>query len=270
MNRLALIEQIQAKQSVLCLGLDPDPQHLPAHLLRQYSLTEAVYEFCSSIVQACEPHIVAVKPNFAFFEALEVDGLGLLKRILAQINPNLFIIGDGKRGDIGNTSLAYASAGFLGMGCHGLTVNPYMGEDSITPFLNFPNRWAIVLGLTSNQGASDFQLLEVGGTPLYMQVMRKVASWATPENLMFVVGATRPELLKTIRNEFPDHFFLVPGVGAQGGNLKEVLEAGLTKDFGLLINASRSILFAGNDSNYLIKAKDAAMELHQSMRNFLL
>ncbi len=269
MNRSALLHQIKRKQSVLCLGLDPSLDKIPTHLLHKNSIEEAVYEFCMSIVLECQPHIVAVKPNFAFFESIGSRGIELLQKIIAHLPDDLFIIGDGKRGDIGNTSSAYAKAGFDILGCHALTINPFMGEDSVVPFLQHPDKWGVVLGLTSNHGANDFQMLEVEGRPLYLHVMTKVASWGTPENLMFVVGATRPALLKTIRTLFPDHFFLVPGIGAQGGDLEEVMQAGLNKDAGLLINASRAILYAGSDSDYAKKSKIEAQNLHQIMRNFL-
>lgn len=269
MDRQSLIKQIRAKQSILCLGLDPIIDKLPHHLRQKATVDEAIIEYCVSIVNACSPHLVAVKPNFAFFEALGPHGLSLLQRIIDQIPKDLFVIGDGKRGDIGNTASAYAIAGFDTLGCDALTVNPYMGEDSVVPFLNYPEKWTVVLGLTSNPGAADFQMLTINGKPLYEHVMAKVAQWGTIHNLMFVVGATRPNLLKEIRNTFPDHFFLVPGVGAQGGDLVEVMEAGLNGDAGLLVNVSRSILYASSDADYAEKAQSKASELHQTMRNFL-
>ncbi len=269
MNRETLIQRIRSKRSVLCLGLDPSIDKIPLHLKSSRSLSSTIIKFCTEVVTACEPHIVAVKPNFAFFEALGPDGLVILHEVIQQIHPDLFIIGDGKRGDIGNTASAYAKGGFEGLGCHALTVNPYMGEDSIRPFLMFKDRWAVVLGLTSNPGASDIQLLDVGGKSLFWHVMSKVATFGSIENLMFVVGATRLSLLKEIRSEFPSHFFLVPGVGAQGGNLEEVLQAGLNHEAGLLINASRSILYAGEGEDFADKARNAAFELHNTMRIFL-
>lgn len=269
MDRQALIAQISKKQSVLCLGLDPSADKLPVHLLEQYTVEEAIEKFCLDIVQECAPYIIAVKPNFAFFEALGPHGLMVLQKIISRIPSDIFVIGDGKRGDIGNTANAYAVAGYDQLGCHALTINPYMGEDSVLPFLQHEKKWAVVLGLTSNSGASDFQLLDVQGKPLYRLVMSKVATWGSINNLMFVVGATRPELLKEIRMHFPEHFFLVPGVGAQGGNLEEVLDAGLTKDACLLVNVSRALLYAGSGTDFAQKSLIEAQKLHQTMRNFL-
>lgn len=252
MNRRELIALIRQRKSFLCVGLDPDPDRLPAG--------QDVGSFCRAIVDATRDHCVAYKPNLAFFEQMGSQGWSVLRDLVQYIGRTHLVIADAKRGDIGNTSAAYASACFDWLGCDAVTVSPYMGGDSVRPFLAAPGKWTIVLALTSNPGAEDFELLEVGGESLYVHVVRKALSWGTPDNLMFVVGATRPEQLRHVRSIAPDHFFLVPGIGAQGGSLEEVIHAGCNSDVGILVNASRSILYASDGPDF---AKAAAAEAHR-------
>jgi orotidine-5'-phosphate decarboxylase len=269
MNREDLIKRIKEKRSCLCVGLDPDIDKLPRHLLEE---EDPIYEFNKSIIDATAEYCVAFKPNTAFYEAYGLSGMNSLEKTIKYIHanyPDHFLIADAKRGDIGNTSTMYAKAFFNRLCCHAITVAPYMGEDSVKPFLQFENKWAIVLGLTSNEGSKDVQQLSVNGSPLYLQVMKRVAEWGTASNLMFVVGATKAQMLKEIREALPEHFFLVPGVGAQGGSLEDVLKNGLNKDIGLLINLSRQIIFAGNDSDFAEKAAGQAKLISEQMKQFI-
>ncbi|MCA6492614.1 MAG: orotidine-5'-phosphate decarboxylase [Chitinophagaceae bacterium] len=270
MTRAELINEISSKQSYLCVGLDTDPDKIPAHL-RDHK--DAVFLFNQEIVEATRDHCVAYKINTAFYESQGKAGWDAMEKTLAIIPKSHFTIADAKRGDIGNTSAQYAKTFFEVLPFDAITVAPYMGEDSLRPFLEYQNKWTIVLGLTSNQGNNDFQQLELsepsGGGKLYQQVMKKVASWGNPDNLMFVVGATSPEGLREIRDVFPEHFFLVPGVGAQGGSLEAVSAAGLNRDAGLLVNVSRAIQYASSDKDFSIRAGEVAAEYHTTMRQLL-
>lgn len=268
MNRATLITQIKQKQSFLCVGLDTDINKIPAHLKKE---PDPIFAFNKAIIDATKEYAVAYKPNTAFYEAMGVKGWEALKETVDYIPKDCFIIADAKRGDIGNTAQLYAKAFFGNLDVNALTVAPYMGRDSVKPFLEFKDKWVILLALTSNEGAMDFQFLDIAQThqPLYQKVIQKAEQWGTPENMMFVVGATRPEMLKEVRAIAPEHFLLVPGVGAQGGNLSEVCKYGLNKDCGLLVNASRSIIYAGNDEDFAMKAAEKASELQQQMQHLL-
>lgn len=263
MKRRELVGQIKAKKSFLCVGLDADIHKLPKHLLQE---ADPVFAFNQAIIDATADLAVAYKPNLAFYESLGVRGWDSLQRTLEYIPADCFTIADAKRGDIGNTADMYARTFFKTYDFDSVTVNPYMGEDSVTPFLKFEGKWAIVLGLTSNAGAADFQYFKNElGLPLYKHAMQKMASWGTPENLMYVVGATRPAELGELRQMLPEHFFLVPGVGAQGGSLAEVFENGANTDVGLLVNASRSILYASSGPDFAEAARAEAMRLQLEM-----
>lgn len=259
MKREELIKQIRKKSSFLCVGLDPDEVKMPGHMKDH---PDAIYAFCKAIVDATEKYCVAFKPNSAFFEAMGTRGWDALERIVHYIKttyPEQFVIADAKRGDIGNTSAMYAKAFLESMGADAITVAPYMGEDSVRPFI-LPGKWVVLLALTSNPGAADLQLPE-----LYKQVLQKARTWGSKDNLMFVIGATRAEMLKEIRNIIPDHFLLVPGIGAQGGSLEDVVKFGMNKDVGILVNASRSILYASSGSDFAEKAAAEAMLLQKKM-----
>lgn len=266
MNRTQLIQIIQERQSYLCVGLDTDPALLPA--LFQGN-PEGVLLFNKAIIDATRATCVAYKINTAFYESMGAAGWLIMDQTVRYIGDKHFIIADAKRGDIGNTSKQYAAAFFSQMAFDSITVSPYMGEDSVKPFLTFPDKWAIVLGLTSNSGAADFELLNCEGTPLYEQVLRKVSTWGTPSNLMFVVGATQAESFTRIRQICPDHFFLVPGVGAQGGSLREISEKAMNKDVGLLVNASRAILYASAGDDFAEAAARVANEYQAEMATYL-
>lgn len=254
---------IRKQQSFLCVGLDTDIKKIPPHLLSEKNPCLA---FNKAVIDATAPYCVSFKPNTAFYEAMGLQGWETLHQTINYIRtsyPQHFIIADAKRGDIGNTSTMYAEAFFNQLGADAVTVAPYMGSDSVKPFLGFENKWAIVLGLTSNQGASDFQLK---GTPeLYKEVLKEVSSWGTKKNMMFVIGATKAPMLAEVRKIIPEHFLLVPGVGAQGGSLQEVAKYGMTKDCGLLVNASRSIIYAGNDIDFKLRAATEAKAVQQEM-----
>lgn len=238
-NRSKLYEAILEKKSYLCVGLDPDPDRIPACF---GSGVEAMEAFCISVIE-CTHHVaVAFKPNLAFFEPYGADGFLALQRIVDAVPGECLVIADAKRGDIGNTSKKYATAIFDTLGADAVTVAPYMGEDSVRPFTDREDRWTILLALTSNPGAEDFEFH--GSPPLFEKVLEKSSNWGTPDNLMFVVGATRPKVLSRVRQLVPDSFLLVPGVGAQGGTLKDVASAGLNSQCGLIVNSSRSILYA--------------------------
>ena len=268
MNRQQLIAQIKQKQNYLCIGLDTDIDKIPRHLL---SFADPVLEFNKAIIDATKDHCVSYKINTAFYEAMGVQGWQTLKDTVDYIPQTHLTIADAKRGDIGNTSAQYAKAFFETYGFDAVTVAPYMGQDSIQPFLDHKDKWTIVLGLTSNKGSEDFEQLTVGkgaDAPqyLYETIMRKVASWGTPENLMFVVGATKAEELAAIRKNYPEHFFLVPGVGTQGGSLSDVSKAALTIDGGLLVNVSRAVIYAANDKTFSEKANFVAAEYAAEMK----
>lgn len=269
MNRKKLIEQIRLKKTFLCVGLDPDVEKMPKQFLEE---EDPIFEFNSAIIDATADDCVAFKPNAAFYEAYGLTGMESLEKTIKYIKanyPDHFVIADAKRGDIGNTSVMYAKAFFNRLHADAITVAPYMGSDSVKPFLGFENKWAIVLGLTSNEGSADFQQVNVNGEPYYLQVIRKCASWGTAENMMFVVGATKAEMIDGIRKIVPDHFLLVPGVGAQGGSLEEVCKHGINKDVGLLVNVSRNIIYAGNGNDFAEKAKAEAKKLSEQMKMYI-
>ncbi len=267
MTKQELIEQIRNKQSFLCVGLDTDLDKIPAHFL---TLEDPIFEFNKAIIDATAPYCVAYKPNIAFYECYGPKGWESLRKTIEYIPKDCFIIADAKRGDIGNTSTYYAKTFFEYLNCDAVTVAPYMGEDSVTPFQTFSNKWVILLALTSNKGALDFQMTkDENGDELFKTVLRKSAQWGSDENLMYVVGATRAEGIGEVRKIVPNHFFLVPGVGAQGGSLEDVVSYGWNNDCGLLVNASRSILYASNESDFAEKATEEARSLQQQMAELL-
>jgi len=266
MTREQLIEQINIRQSYLCVGLDSDMEKIPKHLL---SFNDPQFEFNKRIIDATLEHCVSYKINTAFYESLGAKGWESLQKTVRYIPDTHFTIADAKRGDIGNTSAQYAKAFFDTLNFDAVTVAPYMGSDSVKPFLAYPGKWTILLGLTSNEGAGDFELLQAGGGYLFETVLNTSAAWGHTGNLMFVIGATRPEMVKDIRDRYPDHFFLVPGVGAQGGSLAEISQNGLNRDCGLLVNASRAVIFAASHEQFASAAAMAAREYHEEMRVFL-
>jgi len=267
MTRIALYDQIIAKKSYLCVGLDTDITKIPDHLKKH---PDAIFEFNKAIIDATLDFCVSYKINTAFYEALGVKGWDAMERTVNYIPSTHFRIADAKRGDIGNTSSQYARAFFETMNFDAITVAPYMGEDSVRPFLEYENKWTIVLGLTSNKGAGDFELQSNGSKMLYEQVIEKVSRWGTTDNLMFVVGATRAEEFTNIRSIAPDHFFLVPGVGAQGGSLKDISEKAMIRDCGILVNASRAIIYASENEDFAEEAKAIALQYQYEMKNYLL
>lgn len=266
MNLNDIYSQIQRKKSFLCVGLDTDIDKIPKHLLK---LQDPVFEFNKAIVDATADITIAYKPNFAFYEAMGVEGMqSLLKttRYIKQKYPEIFLIADAKRGDIGNTARMYAKSVFEIYNFDSITLSPYMGKDSITPFLEYVDKWVIVLGLTSNPGASDFQLNIIeGGEPVYINTIKKIAQFGNVNNTMFVVGATRPQLFQEIRKVVPEHFLLVPGVGAQGGSVSDVYNFGHSSKVGLIVNSSRGIIYAGSDENFAQEARVAAIKLKEQM-----
>ena len=266
MTREALFKQIQRKKSYLCIGLDTDIEKIPSHLL---DAEDPIFEFNKQIIDATQEYCVAYKPNIAFYEALGASGWHSLQKTLEYIPKDIFTIADAKRGDIGNTSKLYARAFFEQLNFDSVTVAPYMGEDSVTPFMEFDNKWVILLALTSNSGGKDFQLAQTGEGALYEKVLKVSKEWGSAENLMYVVGATRPEFLKKIRAIVPDHFLLVPGVGAQGGSLEEVSKNGMNDHCGLLINSSRGIIYASSGADFAEVAAKNAKELQVEMAGYL-
>lgn len=268
MDRSALIEEIKAKQSFLCVGLDTDIDRIPKHLLKE---DDPILAFNKAIIDATKDYCVAYKPNIAFYECMGPKGWETLKKTMEYIPKEKFTIADAKRGDIGNTSKYYAKAFFEYMDFDAITIAPYMGEDSITPFLEYKDKWVVVLALTSNKGALDFQFMtDMNGEKLYERVLRTTAKWGTPENLMYVVGATRAESIGTVRKNVPDHFFLVPGIGAQGGSLSDTANYGWNDDCGLLVNSSRGILYASDGEDFAEKAGKKAKEIQEEMASILL
>lgn len=261
MNKAKLVELIRSRKSFLCVGLDTDPTKLPAGV--------GALEFNKAIIDATREFAVAYKPNLAFYEAMGREGWDILEETVAYIGNEHFTIADAKRGDIGNTSSYYAKAFFDTYGFDSITVAPYMGKDSVSPFLQFQDKWAIVLALTSNEGSTDFQTQKIGEEYLYEKVLRDVASWGTDENTMFVVGATKAESLAQIRQIIPNHFLLVPGVGAQGGSLQDVVKYGMNSEVGLLVNASRSILYASSGADYASAAAAEAKKMQEEMGVYL-
>ncbi|ACU05266.1 MULTISPECIES: orotidine-5'-phosphate decarboxylase [Pedobacter] len=271
MNKKQLFEQIKTKKSFLCVGLDPVMEQIPRHLLKY---DNPVLEFNKQLIDATKDLCVAYKPNTAFFESMGLKGWETLIRTWEYIPKDIFTIADAKRGDIGNTSAMYADAFFnkekSGMGFDAITVAPYMGKDSVGPFLNHKDKWVILLALTSNIGHSDFQLHQTPEGKLYEEVIRISSAWADSEQLMYVVGATRGAEFKNIRRLAPDNFLLVPGVGAQGGSLADVCTYGLNDSCGLLVNSARSIIYAGNGEDFAEKARAEALKLQQEMEQILL
>lgn len=283
MKKEALLELIRSKQSFLCVGLDSDPEKIPAHLQQG---DDPVFAFNKAIIDATLPYAVAYKPNMAFYECSGAAGWKSLEKTmhyLYHLSPRPFVIADAKRGDIGNTSAMYARAFFQHLNADGVTLSPYMGEDTVAPFFTFPDKWAVILALTSNKSARDFQMLRPrqnrfgkffcrrgpSSRTLYEWVLRRSMQWGNPENTMFVVGATQAEKLEGIRKIVPDHFLLVPGVGSQGGSLEDVARYGLNKECGLLVNASRSILFASRGEDFAEAAAAEAKKMQAQMAGLL-
>jgi len=271
MNQQQLFEQIQKKRSFLCVGLDTDIKKIPQHLLET---SDPIFSFNKEIIDATAEFSVAYKPNLAFYESLGSQGIISLEKTVSYVKskyPNIFIIADAKRGDIGNTSNLYARAFFEKQNFDAVTVAPYMGEDSVKPFMTYDGKWVILLALTSNKGAYDFQFIEdkESSDKLFETVLKISQTWGTTENLMYVVGATKAEKLKEIREIVPNHFLLVPGVGAQGGSLAEVAKNGMNEKCGLLVNSSRGIIYASQDVDFAAKAQMAAKEVQQEMEALL-
>jgi orotidine-5'-phosphate decarboxylase len=271
MKKEDLLIQIKTKRSFLCIGLDTDIQKIPKFLLKS---EDPIFEFNKKIIDATNSYCVAYKPNIAFYESLGINGWKALEKTINYINssyPEIFTIADAKRGDIGNTSSMYAKAYFETLNFDSITINPYMGKDSVEPFLEYKNKHTILLALTSNVGAFDFQTKNIvdNSNKLYEEVIKTSTSWENSNQLMYVVGATKASYLKEIRNIVPNNFLLIPGVGAQGGDLKEVCDNGLNNEVGLLINSSRSIIYASNDTNFDIDAAKNAKEIQSQMRDIL-
>ena len=270
MNRQELVKQIKEKRSFLCVGLDSDIKKLPACL---QDSDDAIFEFNKAIIDATAPYTVAYKPNLAFYEAFGVKGWMSFEKTVKYIKanyPEIFIIADAKRGDIGNTSALYARSFFEEMKVDSITVAPYMGEDSVKPFLAYEGTWVIVLALTSNPGSHDFQLTkDENGTMLFEKVLATSKNWGSDENMMYVVGATQGKSFENVRRIVPNHFLLVPGVGAQGGSLEEVCKYGMNSDCGLLVNASRAIIFADSSENFAAVAAEKARDYQQQMEREL-
>ena len=270
MNRQELINEIKQKQTFLCVGLDTDIKRIPQHLMSE---EDPVYCFNRAIIDATAPYCVAYKPNLAFYECGGLAGWKSLDKTICYLRenyPHHFIIADAKRGDIGNTSKMYARCFFEEMDVDALTVAPYMGEDSVTPFLDYHDKWVILLALTSNKGSQDFQLTEdATGERLFEKVLRRSQQWADADRMMYVVGATQGKLFEDIRKVVPEHFLLVPGIGAQGGSLEEVCKYGMTKDCGLIVNSSRAIIYADSTERFAEVAAEKAKEMQQQMAALL-
>lgn len=267
MNKQELINQIKQKKSFLCIGLDTDIQKIPEYLSK---FDDPVFEFNKQIIDSTKDLCVAYKLNTAFYESNGINGWKSLMKTIEYIPKNIFSIADAKRGDIGNTSKMYAKTFFETMDFDSITVNPYMGSDSVEPFLDFNNKWVILLALTSNKGSEDFQnFSNQSNIKLYQQVIEKSMNWSDDSRIMYVVGATKSNSLKEIRKIIPDHFLLIPGIGAQGGSLDDVVKYGMNKDCGLLINSSRSIIYAGHGENFADNAREAALKIKLEMENYL-
>lgn len=265
MTTKQIIDQIHKKKSFLCVGLDVDLEKIPKHLLKK---EDPIFEFNKAIIEATNKYCVAYKPNTAFYEAYGIKGWKALEKTIAYLNtnyPDIFTIADAKRGDIGNTSTMYAKAFFEDLGFDSVTIAPYMGKDSVEPFLAFKDKHTILLALTSNEGAYDFQTKKIDGKELYKHVIETSKTYKNADNLMYVVGATKATFLEEIRQIIPDNFLLVPGIGAQGGSLKEVCKYGMNASVGLLVNSSRGIIYASKDENFAKAAKEKAKELQQEM-----
>lgn len=267
MNKQQLIDNIRRKQSFLCVGLDPDTAKMPTHL------NGNLFEFNKQIIDATAEYAIAYKPNLAFYEVLGTRGYEMFEQTVSYLNenyPDVMVIADAKRGDIGNTSKMYARSFFEQLGVDAVTVAPYMGEDSVTPFIGFDGKWVIVLGLTSNQGSHDFQMLRTDdGRYLFENVMAKASTWGNAGNMMFVVGATQGRMFEDVRRILPHHFLLVPGVGAQGGSLEEVARYGMTNECGLIVNSSRGIIHASNGKDFTTVASAKARDMQQQMSELL-
>lgn len=267
MNKKQLIETIRQRKSFLCIGLDTDIKKIPFFLLQA---DDPIFEFNRRIIDATRDYCVAYKLNTAFYESLGADGWHTMNKTFHYIGKTHFTIADAKRGDIGNTCQMYARAFFEQMHCDAITLAPYMGRDSVEPFLKYPNKFSIVLGLTSNPSAADFQFLNlVNNQKLYHQVIQTASTWGSSENMMFVVGATKAKWIKEIRQIVPNHFLLVPGVGAQGGSLEEVVKYGMNEEVGLLVNSSRSIIYASSGQDFDVKAGEEAQKIQQEMMKWL-
>ena len=269
MNKQTLIAEITRKQSFLCVGLDTEITKIPAHLQND---EDPIFSFNKAIIDATAPYTVAYKPNIAFYECYGIKGWKSLEKTVEYLHanyPEIFLIADAKRGDIGNTSKMYAQAFLQNLPFDSVTVAPYMGEDSVTPFLSYPNKWVILLALTSNKGAFDFQFIESQNEKLFETVLKISQKWGTDENMMYVVGATKADMLSQIRTIIPNHFLLVPGVGAQGGSLEEVAKYGMNKDCGLLVNSSRGIIFADSSQNFATVAGAKAHEMQLEMASLM-
>ena len=266
MNKQELFENIKRKQSFLCVGLDTDIKKIPEHLLKE---EDPIFAFNKAIIDATAPYCIAYKPNLAFYESMGVKGWIAFEKTVQYIKknyPDQFIIADAKRGDIGNTSAMYARTFFEELDIDSVTVAPYMGEDSVTPFLTYEGKWVILLALTSNKGSHDFQLTkDKDGERLFEKVLRKSQEWANDENMMYVVGATQGRMFGDIRKIVPNHFLLVPGIGAQGGSLEEVCRYGMTPQCGLIVNSSRAIIYADKSENFAQAAKDEAEKVQKQM-----
>lgn len=270
MNKQELFEQIKKRKSFLCVGLDTDIKKIPEHLLKE---EDPIFTFNKNIIDATAPFCVAYKPNWAFYESDGLKGMASLEKTLEYLHtnyPNHFVIADAKRGDIGNTSAMYARSFFETEQVDALTVAPYMGEDSVSPFLTYPDKWVILLALTSNKGSHDFQFMkDENGERLFEKVLRISQQWGNDENMMYVVGATQGKLFEDVRKIVPNHFLLVPGVGAQGGSLEEVCKYGMNAMCGLLVNSSRGIIYASHNENYASASADKASDLQKQMAELL-
>lgn len=266
MDKKQLFENIKAKKSFLCIGLDTDIKKIPQHLLKE---EDPIFSFNKAIIDATAPYCIAYKPNLAFYESMGVKGWISFEKTIKYLNenyPNHFIIADAKRGDIGNTSAMYARTFFEEMNIDSVTVAPYMGEDSVSPFLTYPNKWVILLALTSNKGSHDFQLTaDSNGERLFEKVLRQSQNWGNDENMMYVVGATQGKMFEDIRKVAPNHFLLVPGIGAQGGSLEEVCKYGMNSTCGLIVNSSRAIIYADSTENFAKVAAEKAKEVQLQM-----
>lgn len=274
MNKQQIIDNIARKGSFLCVGLDTDLKKMPQHIIANSATTaEAIFTFNKAIIDATAPYCVAYKPNLAFYECFGIEGWQAFEQTVQYIKqnyPDQFIIADAKRGDIGNTSAMYARTFFEGTQVDALTIAPYMGEDSVTPFLTYPGKWAVLLALTSNKGSHDFQLTaDTEGERLFERVLRVSQQWGTDEQMMYVVGATQGKLFEDIRRIAPRHFLLVPGVGAQGGSLEEVCRYGMTPHCELLVNSSRGIIYADSTEDFAKVAGEKARELQEQMQKLL-
>ncbi|MCH8232186.1 MAG: orotidine-5'-phosphate decarboxylase [Bacteroidetes bacterium] len=276
MTKDDIFNQIKSKESFLCVGLDTDIHKIPSHLLKS---EDPVFEFNKYIIDATVDYCIAYKPNLAFYEALGPSGLESLEKTVEYIPDDIFVIADAKRGDIGNSSSMYAKAFFERMDFDAVTISPYMGHDSILPFFEYNEKWVVVLALTSNAGSSDFQHLDIAGDhedffdieqlELFEIVIKKCVTWGTPDNMMFIVGATKPTYISNIRKLAEEHFFLVPGVGAQSGNLKDVAAFGMNDKCGLIVNSSRAIIYASNGDDFAVAASNAAKKLQEEMASLL-